>query len=1182
MSNKYVSTLNYTEVDRDSIVSRIESRLTADGFGNLLDSKKISLLVDIFGEATDLILYYLERRAEENYYTTSRLESTAASLANSYGYSMRRPVPSKAPLSITLSGKSGTPNLTNYEITFPMFSRVDFNGLPFLLDKTYVYVVTSDDELSNADFSKTFTFAVLEDERYVLKTEADKSNYETSERYLITAIQGEFRTVIFDYLNNPTSGEIFQRYVINDPEFSNFFGTEDPNAYAVSTGEYNLNSGFTKVSVTFPHGDVVPFTESSLYTIDRRSLISHETLYRDTWDKFYDENGNLIEDNIPKTVVIRTERDGGVSLLFGDGLVSAYPSATQDINVQYLATRGAKANKIGVTGETMNLTDNIFASGSTGVFQITDLVALPLTGNIVGGSDLEDIESVRVNAPSVFNSFDRLIGKSDYISFLRNLTTPIIVRQAIAWGENEEVKSSSLRAIKRFSNHVFYSAIGSMYYTREDGTLAPKVHNPNPATPDEESLAFQNGTYAESFDFDVMSSTSLFNALVADRVVEQNNEEFKVYKTFFDRTVGEDYTEQQVEMVDRFPQGHPVMLITTALDKRAQMTVHHQYISPIIQQFFLDGEIVIRDFADISTVRARLDSVIYQYLDKSINFNTPIYISQIVDLVKSDPDVSFCNVKFSAAENTGELIADWEQEPEFNGTVTLEYSGIYADLTPLTTNTLEILTNGSGFFDEQSTYTATNFTDMIGKVVRVSKDNGATWQYTEIVDVSRSQSVPVTDFTGFITAYQNYPVGEGAFTQNGFQMGAVYIVASPYLTDASKIGQFYQYATYSYVNGTTVGPDIYTPATVDQVARDSAGQYWQFNGTTWVAIAELPYIYTLKIDTSKIGDLDPTSTSTMIEIVTNFADVYDELGFQPKYYLIEGFREAIRKEVQRLFDIVLQKECSCPTVTVSEPVDSTQLVSWYGKCVPLSVAKDFMPRETTDDGPCRQVTERINWYSYYGNEYIRSHASEYEDWTHCRQLSVLTTDEILSGAGNSGLDIAQFTKVVAAQYPWKDGAPTTNGWATEIKIHHRIGGITERWFWTVLARNIVIELRRIANYRNKQVQNDFYTTDRDILGLFLGEFGTTGDSFNLSHIQDQVASLLQSQAYIEDLDAISNTEKFISSKSIRGLLKKLHNGMSQSIRNGMLDMYGNIVNYSLPNEIVQVKSRVTIKYRGGV
>lgn len=143
MSNRYIPTLSYTEIDRSQIVKRVEDRLRADGFGNLLDSKKISLLVDIFGEMTDFVIYYLERRAEENYYDSARLEATAPLLANNYGYTMRRPIPAKAPLSIKLRGQAGTPNITGYTIAFPIYSRMDYNGVPFLFDRTYIYTVTA-------------------------------------------------------------------------------------------------------------------------------------------------------------------------------------------------------------------------------------------------------------------------------------------------------------------------------------------------------------------------------------------------------------------------------------------------------------------------------------------------------------------------------------------------------------------------------------------------------------------------------------------------------------------------------------------------------------------------------------------------------------------------------------------------------------------------------------------------------------------------------------------------------------------------------------------------------------------------------------------------------------------------------------------------------------------------------
>jgi hypothetical protein len=321
--------------------------------------------------------------------------------------------------------------------------------------------------------------------------------------------------------------------------------------------------------------------------------------------------------------------------------------------------------------------------------------------------------------------------------------------------------------------------------------------------------------------------------------------------------------------------------------------------------------------------------------------------------------------------------------------------------------------------------------------------------------------------------------------------------------------------------------------------------------------------------------------SLIAEAITNMADVYASIGFDPKVYLAEGFQKAISDEVKRLFDVIHHKYCSCPSSSaVNTPVDTMA-----EHCTPFGLAAYIpAPYETSRGTDCHESLDVISWTDWAKQYYY----DKFQDWTHCGTLFVIndgdqiTKDQWSQGNYNSLLDIAEFERITATGTPWRYGAPVkgeaAESWVTDAKMHHRIGGINERWFYQTLMRNVIIELRAMAKKKAGQVDGTFYSTDRKVLELFLGEFGTTGLGFNINNIVASVRTLLASSAYIEDLDAQNNVELFIASAGFRGLMLKLHNGITQAIRSGMLDKYGNIVNFSLRNEIVQVSSILEFTY----
>ena len=73
-------------------------------FDNFRESAIAQTLVEIFAGTVDVVNYYLDRRAEECFFDTARLRSSAIMLSRSLGYDVTRPIPATATLKIKLKG----------------------------------------------------------------------------------------------------------------------------------------------------------------------------------------------------------------------------------------------------------------------------------------------------------------------------------------------------------------------------------------------------------------------------------------------------------------------------------------------------------------------------------------------------------------------------------------------------------------------------------------------------------------------------------------------------------------------------------------------------------------------------------------------------------------------------------------------------------------------------------------------------------------------------------------------------------------------------------------------------------------------------------------------------------------------------------------------------------------------
>jgi len=632
--------LNFTKLTYSEILTQVNNKLASDPkFTNFRESSIAQIMLEIFAASTDMTNYYVERRAEENYFDTARLKSSVILLAKQLGYVVTRPIPAKSAFSMTINGPlpSGLIADTDKITLLKYGSTYSHQGFNYLSKNTYSYTFTQSDinnGTGNADFVKVIDSAVVDITGITLD---EQGNIPTSATSPIELIQGELITK--EFLGTAPSapiGQTFQKYSIGDVKFSNLYGSEDLGFDKVNNA-FNLAEDLTQIGIG--NNVSAAFQEENLYEIDRRSLLTSQTVLDST----------SVSANVPQVVTVKTTMDETIELIFGDGILASKGPVTSldNMYVKYLSTDGKSANQIGVINEKINPQQAYRTSNSN--IDMTSNLDFKFTRNVTAGADLEDIDSIKINAPQLYYSLDRLVTRADYNTYLKSLTSPINVNNSLSWGEQEETNSGLVNndpntlAIKKLFNIALYSVAGELYSFPPGGESTVRSLSAD---------TDQAEVYLEGTDVDLFNGQTLFNLYVTGVSADCNNG-------------GNAGVVEEIGKVQALASTHPVQVVNDQLDTKAQITVRHIYVSPIIQQFELIGNIFIQNLSSLSETRTKINNAVYKFLNDKADFNSPIYISNLHQEIEQFPEVINADVKIVALDSpeasiTGSII----DEPE--------------------------------------------------------------------------------------------------------------------------------------------------------------------------------------------------------------------------------------------------------------------------------------------------------------------------------------------------------------------------------------------------------------------------------------------------------------------------------------------------------------------------------------
>ena len=600
MAEQKQNLLKYTGLDYNSLKQQLNTLLRGDSrFENFVDSALYKMMTNMFLASTDLTNYYIERTAEESFLETAQHLSSVILNANQIGYIVRRPLPAEAEVSITLT--KGT--YTEGDIlVIPSNTKLGFNGNSFITKYGYTYTLTADDVLTLNSGNLTFNRAI-----------PDGSDSLSEEP--IVVIQGE--KVVYNIEPQNKSGQKWQKYNITDPSFSNLYSYND-----LGSGEIGSDRNLTKVFVV---NSSDPNSEGVEYHINSRSLTAEDYTVQKI-NSLANSGDNETQIDV---CLMKTNKDTTVDLYFGDGIsTSLGPLENQFIRVEYFKTKGFQGNQNGIIANNLSNNGAISLNGNN----INDSINFSFASNLRGGADIEDKESIAINAPKIFQALDRLVTKTDYETYINTIENPLSVKYTSVWGEAEEAARQGVFAIPSLMNAVIISSLGSIYkYNSESQTYLPKniiLNEPDVRfQPEEGDLntsiiegAANYNAFSQQTYFDLYVKNSSLDYL---NTVWSSNSEIANIKTFLKQVVD-----------------------------KSQATVKTYYIPPIIQSFNIEGDVTLQPFSDPISVKQRVENEIYRLLNIETRYNTKINLSRIYEIITSFAEVVSCTIKFKSNDST--------------------------------------------------------------------------------------------------------------------------------------------------------------------------------------------------------------------------------------------------------------------------------------------------------------------------------------------------------------------------------------------------------------------------------------------------------------------------------------------------------------------------------------------------
>lgn len=610
-----MTNINYTNITHQDLLEDFTTRLQNDErFKNMSSASIYYLFMEMLAGVCDMTNFYMQRTAEECFIDTAKLDSSVIKLGKNLGYNPIRPTPAEAEIQITIKGPLPSAIRPGAVIYFSQDETdLVFDNNKFKLNTDYSYILTEDDIRNgqSATWTKTLTYSVPQESMNYLELQ-DVKVYNNSALIPIKIFQGEVKTFEIKGVSNFTHlGKSYQFYDIDDIKFSNWYGRRDPNGW--NKNIFYKDKSWTKVGIGKNVDEALSI--ENLFDIEDLSIYLNEKLSK---------IDNDIKD--PYSICsLTTNSDKTVRLKFGDGVIvrNGLISENDNIYIQYLTCEGAKANRIGSKFAELKTNNKFYATCPGGVLDVSNNIKITLNTDITGGLDFEDQQSIKNNAPLYFSSRDRLITKNDFVSYFRALSTPLKVKNAIAWGQDEiEDLDNSDTIYKYLQNIICYCIAGSLYNTTSS------VYYPiNVLTDTSTNINGTFSLYGTSTDY--IRHLSDFIKMILS------------FDSFNATQYNDNPSVQWVKNIKKIRENaEPKMIINSKLYS----------LPPIVQYYDVVGTVSVNSLSKLQDYKKKVENKIYKWLEYNSNFKNKIYKSDIIRFFNEQEETQSANLDIRVSD----------------------------------------------------------------------------------------------------------------------------------------------------------------------------------------------------------------------------------------------------------------------------------------------------------------------------------------------------------------------------------------------------------------------------------------------------------------------------------------------------------------------------------------------------
>ena len=606
---------NYTRITYQQMLEDFTARLKNDPrFKNMSSASIYNLFIETLVATADMTNYYIERTAEEAFIDTAKLDSSVIKHGKNLGYNPIRNTPAEAEIAVVLRGPLPQSLMATQTATiyFPQEEmELTYNGKKYILNTDYSYTLNRDDieKGQSSTWSKTLYFSKPADSVHYIELSGEKY-FNDATLTPIKVFQGEVKVeTIYGVSNTSKLGKAYQFYDINNIKFSNWYGQRDPNGWYKN--QFYKKNSWCKVGIGKNQDEA--FADENLYDIEDVSIYLNSEVQKEKLDT-----------NVLNVCSLTTNSDKTIRLRFGDGVNVSNGLNTEDQNiyVQYIECDGADANKVGTTNSELKINNQIWATfaGSTPI-DMSSNIKLVFNSDIANGVDFEDQQSIKNNAPLYFASNSKLVTKQDFISYFKGLSTPIRVKNAIAWGQ-DEIENGGTTTYKYIQNCICYCIAASLYNTKST------VYSPINVLTD--------GSTNQSGVFSVYGTSNNYLEHLSD---------FLKYLWSYDSFNSVQYTPNPSEQWLK-----NIKTIRENAEPRMIMNSKLYSFPPIVQYYDVVGTVTVNSLSKLQEYKRDVENEIYKWLDNNCNFGTKIYKSDIIKFFNKRPETSYVDLDIRVSD----------------------------------------------------------------------------------------------------------------------------------------------------------------------------------------------------------------------------------------------------------------------------------------------------------------------------------------------------------------------------------------------------------------------------------------------------------------------------------------------------------------------------------------------------